>query len=308
MTSPARRSTRTITLLALVAMIGCHFGHRSVLGFGGRAASAQTGTNLLVARDVLYKTEGDSRLNTLDIYAQPAVHRRPVVIFIHGGGWRRGDKSTVTGEKAEAFSKHGYVFVTINYRLTPDVRHPVLAQDCASAIGWVHKHIAEYGGDPDSLFIMGHSAGAQLAALVCTDNRYLKAEGVPMKSVRGCIPLDGEYNLTSSGPRPRIVESILNQAFGTDPAVRRDASPLYHVAAGKDIPPFLILPVATRAPSVAQSNELAQALRAVNVRAEVEPAAGKNHATLNRELGDAGDVPTEQTYRFIDGIVKTAKS
>ncbi len=79
--------------------------------------------------------------------------------------------------KPQAFMDKGFVFVSTNYRLLPNVDMGTIVRDIAKSIRWVHDHIAEYGGDPERLFVMGHSAGAQLAALVCTDDRYLKAEG-----------------------------------------------------------------------------------------------------------------------------------
>jgi len=269
-----------------------------------RTSSGVSSAGIKTARDIPYiASGGDPVLNTLDVYSPSGAHGAPVVVFIHGGGWKRGDKSTGASEKSQALPEHGYVFISINYRLAPSVKYPAMAKDCAKAISWIHANIGKYGGDPNSIFIMGHSAGAHLSALLCTDTHYLTTEGVPMKSIRGCIPLDGEYNLTMDGPRPRIVESIVSGAFGDDPAARKDASPLYHIATGKGIPPFLIIPVAWRIPSVKQSNDLAAALQQANVQAKVAPAEGKTHATLNRAFGEDGDLPTQETYAFIDGIM-----
>ena len=148
----------------------------------------------------------------------------------------------------------GFVFVSTNYRLLPSVDMATIVRDVAKSIRWVHDHIAEYGGDPKRLFIMGHSAGAQLAALICTDDRYLKAEGLSLAIIKGCVPVDGDtYDV------PAIIETAetrwrvhgLPQAkfghrekFGNDPAKHRDFSAVTHVAKDKGIPPFLILHVA----------------------------------------------------------------
>lgn len=126
-------------------------------------------------------------LQSLDIHTtNPAEDGKsakltPVLIMIHGGGWRRGDKAGVgvTRHKAPHFVASGYVYVSINYRpsATPDgPKHPAHVQDCAKAIAWVHDNIAKYGGAPNRVFVMGHSAGAHLAALVSTDHRRLEAE------------------------------------------------------------------------------------------------------------------------------------
>ena len=126
-----------------------------------------------VKRDIPYADPPHER-QVLDVYSPHNAHGLPVVFWIHGGGWQGGDKTDVQ-VKPRAFTDHGFVFVSTNYRLLPAVDMATLVRDVAKAIRWVHDHIAEYGGDPQRLYVMGHSAGAQLAALLCTDDRYLKA-------------------------------------------------------------------------------------------------------------------------------------
>src|ERR1700688_4360342 len=130
-----------------------------------------------VKRDIPYTKNAD-KLQTLDVYAPAKATNLPVVFWIHGGGWQGGDKAEVYF-KPQVLNGKGYLFVSANYRLLPNVDMATLTRDVAKAIKWVHEHIAAYGGDPNRLLIMGHSAGAQLAALLCTDERYLKEEGVP---------------------------------------------------------------------------------------------------------------------------------
>jgi len=131
----------------------------------------------------------------LDIYAPKNAENLPVVFWIHGGGWQVGDKSDVQ-IKPKWFNERGLVFVSTNYRLLPHVKMDTLVRDVAKSLGWVHKNVAKHGGDPSRVLVMGHSAGAQLAALLCTDDRYLKAEGVPFNVLKGCVPVDGDtYDL-----------------------------------------------------------------------------------------------------------------
>src|SRR6202041_1472243 len=85
-----------------------------------------------------------------------------------------------------------FVFVSTNYRLLPSVDMATIFHDIARSVHWVHDHIAEYGGDPKRIFVMGHSAGAQLAAIICTDDRLLKAEGLSLSIIKGCVPVDGD--------------------------------------------------------------------------------------------------------------------
>src|SRR5947209_3009231 len=136
-----------------------------------------------VKRNIPYATPGHER-QVLDVYSPHHAKNLPVVFWIHGGGWQTGDKSSVQ-IKPQAFMDKGFVLVSTNYRLLPNVDMATIVRDVAKSVRWTHDHIGEYGGDPKRLFIMGHSAGAQLAALVCTDDRYLQAEGLSLAIVKG---------------------------------------------------------------------------------------------------------------------------
>ncbi len=143
-----------------------------------------------VKRDIAYTDPADKGL-TLDVYSPKGAKNLPVVFWIHGGGWQAGDKAEVH-VKPRVFNEKGYVFVSTNYRLMPAVDMGTLIRDVARSLHWVHDHIAESGGDPNTLLVMGHSAGAQLAAILCTDERFLKAEGMSFASIKGCVPVDGD--------------------------------------------------------------------------------------------------------------------
>src|SRR5438309_9172949 len=143
-----------------------------------------------VKRDIPYADPADAR-QVLDVYAPHDARNLPVVFWIHGGGWQTGDKTSVQ-IKPQFFTDRGFVFVSTNYRLLPSVDMATIVRDIAKSIRWVHEHIAEHGGDPTRLFIMGHSAGAQLAALICTDDRYLKAEGLSLAITNRFVPGDGD--------------------------------------------------------------------------------------------------------------------
>ena len=142
-----------------------------------------------VTRDIPYATAHERQV--LDVYAPAGAKNLPVVFWIHGGGWQTGDKSMVA-LKPKAFMDAGFVFVSINHRLLPTVDMGAITRDVASALGWVHKNIATHGGDPNRLLVMGHSSGGQLAALMCTDDRYAKAEGFSLTMIKGCVPVDAD--------------------------------------------------------------------------------------------------------------------
>jgi len=126
-----------------------------------------------VTRDIAYAEPRNER-QLLDVYAPESGANLPVVVWVHGGGWMRGSKEQVD-HKPAAFTSRGYVFVAMNYRFVPNVKMEDIVRDVAKSAGWVQKNIARHGGNPKRIFLMGHSAGAQLAALLCTDPRYLKA-------------------------------------------------------------------------------------------------------------------------------------
>jgi len=136
---------------------------------------------------------GPETRQKLDVYT-PVDGARPasVVVFLYGGSWKRGDRANYRFI-AEALTSRGHVTVIPDYRVYPDVRFPAFVEDSAAAVGWVREHIDAFGGDPDRIFLMGHSAGAHIAALLTLDERYLTEVDVPDTAVRGMIGLAGPY-------------------------------------------------------------------------------------------------------------------
>lgn len=260
-----------------------------------------------VQRDIPY-TEPKNERQTLDVFAPPDGTNHPVVIWIHGGGWHSGDKKDVRG-KPQAFVDRGFVFVSINYRLWPSVTIKQIAADVAKAICWTHEQARNYGGDPNTLFVMGHSAGAQLAALVCTDDRYLKAEKLSFALIKGCVPVDGDtfdlpmrFATVQKSGNKRLAE-VDQRRFGDEDS-QKDLSSISHVARGKHIPPFLILHVADHPDTKGQSQRLLQVLEKAGIPAKIHAAEGKNHTTINDDLGQPGDKPSQALFEFLDEVLK----
>lgn len=266
-----------------------------------------------VTRDIPYVEKGHER-QVLDVYAPKGAKALPVVFWIHGGGWQAGDKKEVQ-LKPQAFTDKGFVFVALNYRLLPAVDMGTIVRDVAKAVRWTHDHVAEYGGDPKRLLVMGHSAGAQLAALVCTDDRYLKAEGLGLDIVKGCVPVDGD-----TFDVPAIIETAEarwrahglppakfghREKFGNDPAKHKDFSAVTHVGKGKGIPPFLILHVAGHPDVTAQAQRFRNVLKEAGVPVTVFGARETTHTKIDADLGLTDDPSTRAVFAFLDTALKT---
>lgn len=265
-----------------------------------------------VKRDIPYAEPALER-QVLDVYSPQDAKKLPVVFWIHGGGWQAGDKSSVQ-LKPQAFVDKGFVFVSTNYRLLPHVDMESIIRDIAQSIHWVHDHVAEHGGDPKRILVMGHSAGAQLAALVCIDERYLKAEGLSLDIIKGCVPVDGDtYDV------PAIIEVAETRwrvhglppakfghraKFGNDPAKHRDFSAVTHVARGKGIPPFLILHVADHPDTSAQAQRLGNVLKEAGLPVTVFGARDTTHTKINADLGLPDDPATKALFEFVGEALK----
>jgi acetyl esterase/lipase len=259
-------------------------------------------------RDLPYAEPRNER-QMLDVYAPAGAKNRPIVFWIHGGGWQKGDKREMHA-KPQAFTSKGFVFATTNYRFIPNVTMQQMAGDVAKSIRWVHDHAAQYGGDPDTIFVMGWSAGAQLAALICTDEKYLKAERLALSNIRGCVPVDADtfypalqIDTVEARPGARRPSSYRTKfPEGSD----RELSSVLYVAKDKGIPPFLILHIAGRPESgtAIQAQVLANALQVAGVPVRVVAAEGKTHNTLDSDLGLPDEAPTNAVFDFLDRVLK----
>ena len=265
----------------------------------------------VVPRTIPYATAHERQV--LDVYAPAGAKNLPVVFWIHGGGWQTGDKSMVA-LKPKAFMDAGFVFVSINHRLLPAADMDAITRDVASALGWVHKNIATHGGDPARVLVMGHSSGGQLAALMCTDDRYAKAEGFSLTMIKGCVPVDADtFDIPAiiemAETRARVHHLPMptyghRQKFGDDPAKHRDFSTVTHVARDKGIPPFLILHIGGNPDTGAQARRLAGVLQAAGISAKVVNGREATHATINDNIGAPDDAVTKELFAFVAEALK----
>jgi acetyl esterase/lipase len=220
--------------------------------------------------DIAYGSDPRQRL---DVYRplQAAVGQ-PVVVFFYGGSWNSGAREQYR-YVARALAKHGITVVVADYRLYPQVRYPTFLEDNAQAVGWTRRHIGEYGGNAQRLFLMGHSSGAYNAAMLALDPRWLQAVGMQPKDLRGWIGLAGPYDfLPIENPEVKPV------FFSANPPP--DSQPINHVSAGA--PPVLLIAANSDSYVNAQRNTagLAKRLRADGVSVQERYYARVNHMTL----------------------------
>jgi len=177
---------------------------------------------------------GNGARDKLNIYVPNNITGTvPVVVFFYGGNWNSGSRKDYKFV-GEAMASRGILAVVADYRLYPEVRYPAFLKDSAAAVAWVARHVRAYGGDPERLFVMGHSAGAYGAAMVALDDRWLAHSGLSPAILRGWIGLAGPYEflpVTNLNTRPVFLY----------PDTPLDSQPVRHVT-GKAPPSLLIAP------------------------------------------------------------------
>lgn len=262
----------------------------------------------LARADSMDISYGEDRLQKLDVYS--AVSKggdnsssSPVVIWVHGGGWRNGDKDNRSGSQlCQTWAKEGITMVNLNYRLSPTVVHPAHIQDVAAGVAWVHKNIDRYGGDPKRIFLLGHSAGAHLVALVATAPEFLQAHQLEPKDVlAGVMAIDtASYDLNTT--HTPAVRKMISDAFGSDPITLSQASPLLQAKKNpQQCPPFMIAAVKQRAEAVEESKALAQVLPNSKLILQDYSGSGqlRAHGLIARDLMDTQNSMTSQLLTFV---------
>lgn len=263
-----------------------------------------TGTNPLFAKEKLnseYKY-GLDPAQEVDFYPLLGKPQAPLVVFVHGGGWVIGDKAIGTRNKPAFYHQLGFAFASVNYRLlskSSSRENQALspndqASDVAAAVGYLRNKAAQLGFDSNNIVLMGHSAGAHLAALVSANPSYLETAGVPMSAVKGVILLDGagyDVNrqmdaIANSGRKNRWATRMYESAFGLNPKVRQALSPFTH-ARQPNVASWLILHVADREDSRDQSEALGNELNLNGSNATVLAVPDSSHRSVNQDAGSA---------------------
>ena len=184
--------------------------------------------------------KGDRR-RSFDLYLPADTGKKPpLVAFIHGGFWLLPDDDYHIGPAlVENLVQDGVAVALIRYRLAPAHRHPVQAEDVAAAMAQLVKDAAKYGFDGRRIYLAGHSAGGHLASLVGLDSRYLTRQGVAKNAIAGIVSISGLYDLNPGWSVSKNQSVAVENTFGKDVALLKQASPFHHVRA--DAPPFLII-------------------------------------------------------------------
>ncbi|MEO8313257.1 MAG: alpha/beta hydrolase [Pseudomonadota bacterium] len=244
--------------------------------------------------DLAYGVDARQRL---DVFA-PKAGEHPIVVFFYGGSWTMGKKSQY-GFVGAALSAHGYVTVIPDYRLYPQVRFPEFVDDAAQAVAWVRMHAKEFGGNPDKIILMGHSAGAHMAAMLALNDIYLARAGVPHDSIVGLVGLSGPYDLVPN-------TDTLNAIFSA-PSTPQDWQPLRF--ASKRSPPALLLHGSDdKLVYVSNTQKLTDALQSLGIRAQAHIYPGRGHADTIASFAPVARFRTpalEDTLKFLGSVTAT---
>ena len=259
--SPTRRLLRLITAAILTAFVaGCapiSLFNILIPESGFRAT-----------HDIAFSAQPRNRLDVYTPVSSINI-QKPVVVFFYGGAWESGDKSSYLFV-AEALTSRGYVVVIPDYRVYPEVIFPTYMEDAAFAVKWTFDNITKYGGDPTKLFVMGHSAGAQLAALVAYDGKYLGQLGIDNRRIRGVVSLAGPLDFLP------LTEPNLFIIFPE--SIRATSQPINFIT-GKEAPSLLLHGEADTRVGIHNSKNLA---------ARITARGGAVETTYYPEMGHAG--------------------
>ncbi|MGD1840940.1 MAG: carboxylesterase family protein [Thermonemataceae bacterium] len=244
---------------------------------------------------------------SLDIYynSRTAI-KKPVVIWVHGGGWRTGDKQNKIDDKVSLCRSLNYLLVSVNYRLSPSpvepnnpnrIKYPTHNNDVADAIKWVYDNIDQYGGNPDKIALMGHSAGGHLVSLTGTNERFLSDRGLRFANIKGVASIDSDgYDVLA---KVQENNSLYINAFGINEQRNQEASPIYNVEADKAHPKFFVAKRGT--PSrIASIDAFITTLEDNGVSVTQVDGSVYSHSEINTAIGAPNEtVITEPLKAFL---------
>ena len=268
----------------------------AVVAFAMLAAAQNSAPGPVAHRDIDYiaGTAYADNKDKFDVFMPPAAMDAPVVVYFHGGGLQNGAKAIGEG-LARQLTARGIGVVSANYRLSQTVMHPAHMEDATAAFVWTKQHIGTYGGDPNRVFVAGHSAGAYLAALMSIDPSYLAAHGMKLSDIRGAIPISPFLYVEEPAvapPRPKTV-------WGTDEDVWLRASVTPYI--GSDKPPMLFIYADGDDPWRREQNDRLKAeLLAHGNKVSLEQIANRTHGSVNSKMGEDHDAGMMKIAAFVE--------
>lgn len=256
-----------------------------------------------VAKDINYTDKNDESRQLNVYYPKDITVKKDVIIFIHGGSWSSGKKDTYWWI-GRNMARKGVVTVNINYGLAPQNQYGQMADDCADAVKWVKDHIGVYGGSPDRIFLMGHSAGGHLAELINADPQYFKKAGManPVKGVILDDPfgLDMKEYMTIAEKDNSYYDFL--RTFTKDPAIWEKGSPLHYVQNSAN--PHLLFYGEKTYPAIQmQSERMYKILKNEKVPVTLKVIKGKKHVGMISQM----IFGSNQLYGFILDFLKNTR-
>lgn len=248
----------------------------------------------------------DANLLSLDIYHYgQTTPDKPIVIYVHGGAWAIGDKANSVDNKINLFFSLDYIFLSINYRLSPSIAstdpnrimYPTHNNDVADAVKWIYDNIKTYGGNREKIVLLGHSAGAHLVSLTGTSSLFLPTRNIPLNMIKGIASIDTEgYDVVS---QCNSGNDIYLNAFGNTDVNWTQASPLNQLYSGTSYPKYFVAKRGTGT-RIALSDAFITKLQSVGVTVSQVNGSQYDHEGINDAIGAPNEIAiTEPLKDFL---------
>ncbi|MDQ2679950.1 MAG: alpha/beta hydrolase [Candidatus Eremiobacteraeota bacterium] len=251
---------------------------------------------ITAVHDIAYAGDANDA-HRLDLYLPENRHSVPLVIFIHGGAFMTGDRRDYA-QIGESLAQQGIGVAIISYRLFPQSDAEGATEDAAAACAWVVRHAAQYRLDSRAVFVVGHSAGAQIAALIGTNPSYLARFGLALSAIRGVVAISGAYDVRDLSGEPDSWQRVDGHIYGESPQVRSALSPSVHIDAATP-PIMLVCGLAEDLRMCDFAVDFASKLQAAGRSAHVLRVGGADHMGLLKALISRGDPLNEKLLDFL---------
>jgi len=293
------------TSISFPAVVNAQVPTTQVAATTRPAQTPVLGENTVLHADVPYGGP-DAQMDVMDVYSPRGASGAPIVLFIHGGEWSRGDKRDISF-KPRFFNAHNIVFAAANYRLSPKNPHPAQVDDVATAIAFLHKQGTRFGGDGNKIVIIGHSAGCHLVSYVSLNPDPLNKVGMTPGDIRGTVAWSGGmYNLPVRYKLGGMYKPFIAATFGDDEASQLAGSPIHYVDSAASAPPFLIASVDDEKSQTSReaSDDFRRAIQSHGGRAQSAVLNNRTHFTANHLLGSDDDQTGPMLLQFIESVTK----